>query len=598
MLSDGADVTLAALSSLMSPLVAQVGDLARPETPWPAATTCLAVDEWFRSQPDRSSLLVRDEAGAIGLVSRGTLLLALAGRYGFGRALLGDAPVARVAQWSPAILPAEAPVHEAAAAVLGRDAQCRYDDLLVRWPEGRWGVLSAAGVLEALAGILAAQATTDSLTGLANRERLLAELATPAAIPRQGARPALIFIDLDRFKQVNDVYGHNVGDIVLIEIAERLRRVARPGDVIARLGGDEFVIKLALTPDEGIDPVRNAHAVAQRLLATIIEPIHVGGVTLFVGASVGVAVAGTTGSDPDTLLREADLAMYTAKQAGGDRIELVSSVGRQLAPPLLGLAIDDTLRRALTDKQFRLHYQPIRRLDDNEVVSVEALVRWQDPRHGLRGPDEFLPAAEASGLIVAIDRWVLEEACRQLLEWDADPALSSPPSLNVNLSHPHLSHPELVEHVLGVLHATGLEPRRLRLEIPETASLSDLERAAPALKALRTAGVQLTLDDLGSGSSTLRHLSSLPVDGIKIDRSFIRNLLHNDNDHAVVKLLIDLAHNIGVKVTAEGVETAEQLQALVTLGCSAGQGYYLGRPVPVTPSAHPDWLTARHIARP
>jgi GGDEF domain-containing protein len=255
-------VTLTVLSSLMSPVVAQVGDLARPATPWPADTTCLAADACFQADPERTSLLVCDDSGAIGLVSRDTLLLSLAGRYGFGRALLGKAAVSRVAQWDPTILPAEATVQDAAAALLRRDAGSRYEDLLVRWTRGHWGVLSAAGVLEALAGILAAQATSDSLTGLANRERLLAELAGSPSIAQQGVRPALIFIDLDRFKQVNDVYGHNVGDLVLIEIADRLRRVARPGDVIARLGGDEFVVKLALTSDHSLDPVRNAQVVA------------------------------------------------------------------------------------------------------------------------------------------------------------------------------------------------------------------------------------------------------------------------------------------------------------------------------------------------
>jgi len=572
-----------------------VGALAHRQDPWPRDTSCLAVDEWFHSDLQRTSLLIGDpdRPGHVGLVSRGPFLLCLAGRFGFGRALHGKAPIGLVAQWNPTILPASTPVEQAAEALLDRPVQDRYDDLVIHWPERAWGVLPAAGVLEALAGRLATQATTDSLTGLANRERMLAELAGGQPASSHGSSSALIFIDLDRFKQVNDVYGHNAGDVVLREVATRLTRVARPEDLIARLGGDEFVVKLSLAQDDHHPASQIAHSVAQRLLTAILEPIQVGAATLFVGASVGVAVSGDAGSDPETLLREADLAMYTAKRAGGDRIELIGSVGRQLAPAMQGLAIDGTLRRALRAEEFVLHFQPIRRLTENDkVVSVEALIRWQDPAHGLRSPAEFLPAAEASGLIVAIDRWVLGSACRQVRAWDAHPGLMAPASLNVNLSHPHLSHPGLLEHVVDALDRSGLEPGRLRLEIPETADLRDLERAGPALKALRSLGVQLVLDDLGAGSSTLRHLSSLPVDGIKIDRSFIGNLLDNDNEQAVVKLLIDLAHNIGVKVTAEGVETAEQREVLVALGCVGGQGYFLGRPTPVDLEHPPEWLLA------
>lgn len=569
-----------------------MGTLAQPVVPLPAATRCLAVDEYFHVDGERSSLLVVDpeRPGRVGLVSRPSFLQAMSGRFGFGRALLGNAPISRVAHWDPVVIEADTTVQQAAGAVLQRDGHARYDDLVVSCPDGSWGILSAAAVLEALSHRLAEQAMYDGLTGLANRELLLAELGLRLAAPSQAGVTALMFIDLDRFKQVNDVYGHNAGDLLLQAIAGRLRAAARPEDLVARLGGDEFAVLLTSTLERDEDAAQTANGVAHRLLTAVAGAIAVGGVNLRVGASIGVALAAADGSDADTLLREADLAMYQAKRAGGDRVHLVCGIGRQLAPPLVGLAIDDTLSRALGRREFVLHYQPIKALADGHLFSVEALIRWQDPRHGLRTPGEFLPAAEASGLIVAVDCWVLAEACNQLVRWDSDPAVLAPQHVNVNVSAAHLRDPALLEHVLQALEHSRLAPARLRLELPESASLSTLHHAAPVLNALHEAGVKVILDDLGAGSSTLRHLSDLHLDGIKIDRSFINGLALNDRDHAVVRLLIDLAHNLDLEVTAEGVETAEQLQTLIALGCTYGQGYHLGRPVPADQDGAPPWL--------
>ena len=559
---------------------ARVGSLAVPSAPLDASTSCLTVADRFQVQSERTCLLVVDpeHPAVVGLASRPRFLQELSGRFGFGRALLGKAPIGQVATWSPFVIDADATIQQAAAGVLQRGAEARYDDLVVRFSDGTWGTLTVAAVFEALSRKLADQAMFDALTGLANRELLLAELTQSCEHSRGGARMALLFIDLDRFKQVNDVHGHHAGDQLLQAIAGRLRTAARPGDLVARLGGDEFAVMLTLAAEPALDPARVATAVAQRMLAAIGGPVAFHGVNLMVGASIGVGVSGETGSDPDTLLREADLAMYQAKCAGGDRVHTVSSVGMQLAAPLIGLAVDDTLSRALTGGEFVLHYQPIKDLASGDTVSVEALIRWQHPQRGLLPPAAFLPAAEASGLIIEIDRCVLAEACRQLSRWDRDPDLTAPPYINVNLSTAHLTHPGLVGHVMAALTDSGLPPGRLRLELPETATLRDLQTASGALRALREAGVGLILDDIGAGSSTLRHLSALQLDGVKIDRSFVGGLLLNDRDPAIVRLLIDLAHNINIKVTAEGIETDEQRQALLSLGCSYGQGYHLGRP--------------------
>lgn len=585
-------MSLAGLLPLLVPGPATVGALALPSATVPAATRCAQVDEYFRSGPERSALLIVDaeRPALIGLVCRGRFLQVMAGPFGFGRALLANAPVGRVAVWNPVVLDADTPVHQAAAAVLQRSGDARYDEVVVRLPAG-WGTLSAAAVLESLSRLLAEQAMLDALTGLATREVLLHALTEALADGSSTAGVALLFLDLDRFKQVNDAHGHNVGDRVLQAVATRLRAICRPQDLIARLGGDEFAVMLALPAGESAAATRTATAVAERLLTEIVTPMPLGGISLLVGVSIGVAISAPTGSDPDTLLCEADLAMYAAKRAGGDRIHTVRAVGSQLAAPLRGLAIHDTLRRALEDGQFVLHYQPIQELTSGATVSAEALIRWQHPVHGLLPPGDFLPAAHASGLIIDLDRWVLTTGARQLAAWDQDPKLTAPRYINLNVSAAHLAHPQLHEHVLLALRDGGLPADRLRLELPETATLAELRTAEPALLALRDEGVKLTLDDLGAGSSTLRHLSELPVDGVKIDASFIGGLTVNDRDTAVVRLLIDLAHNLKVNVTAEGIETPEQLRLLTTLGCTYGQGFYLGRPVPVTPDSPPPWLT-------
>ena len=597
-------MTAPGLLPLLAAGASRVLSLAREVTPLPPDTRCLAVDDRFQSDPECASLLVAgpERPDAVGLVQRPRFLQVMSGRFGFGRALFGGAPVADVAVWDPVVIDGGATIQQAAAAVLMRAPEARYDDLVVRLPDRSWGTLSAAAVLEALSRELAERALFDALTGLANRELLLAELAQSQSQESQerpgGACTALLFIDLDRFKQVNDVHGHNAGDALLRAVAGRLLAAARPGDLVARLGGDEFAVMLTLSPERGTDPTRTATAVATRFLRAIAEPVPVAGVNLLVGASIGVAVSATGGSEPDTLLREADMAMYQAKRAGGDRVHTVSSVGSQLSPALVGLAIDDTLARALGDDEFVLHYQPIVDLGSGRTVSVEALIRWQHPTRGLRPPGEFLPAAEASGLVVALDRWVLAAACAQLARWDGQLGTASPAHVDVNVSRPHLAHPGLAEHVLEAVERSGLAAGRLRLELPEVATVSDLQAAAPALDRLRDAGVALTLDDLGAGSSTLRHLSELRLDGVKIDRSFIQGLLLNERDAAVVRLLVDLAHNIGVCVTAEGIESAAQREALVALGCTLGQGYHLGRPVPAAEYARTAAQGVRTAVRP
>ncbi|MFZ5851907.1 MAG: putative bifunctional diguanylate cyclase/phosphodiesterase, partial [Actinomycetota bacterium] len=344
-------------------------------------------------------------------------------------------------------------------------------------------------------------------------------------------------------------------------------------DVVARLGGDEFAVLLALPPAAGPEA---AEAAGHRVRAVLGTPDPELDGSLHSTASVGVAVSERGAADATTLLREADLAMYRGKSAGGDRVVVVRDVGGQLHCPLPG----GELGAALAGDALTLHYQPIVEVATRAVASVEALVRWVHPRQGLLGPARILPEAERHGMLRRLDAWVLHRACADLARWTEQLGAQAPAYVNVNVSSALLAHPDLVATVLAATEAANLDPARLRLEIPEAADLDAVLAAAPQLRELRSQGVSLTLDDMGAGSSSLRHLSQLAVDGLKIDRSFVAGLLGNDRDLAVVRLLVDLGAGLGLLVTAEGVEEADQLARLADLGCPYAQGYHLGRPVP------------------
>jgi diguanylate cyclase (GGDEF)-like protein len=450
-----------------------------------------------------------------------------------------------------------------------------YPDAVVEWPDGSAAILTPAKIFQALAGRLASQALHDPLTGLPNRELFFGHLHRAAA----GAAPGTVvvfFMDMDGFKHVNDELGHNAGDRLLQHVATRLAAAARPGDLLARLAGDEFVVLLEMPASRG--QREHVAQVAERLLAAVEAPLELAGRELRPRISIGAAIAAAE-ADGETLMREADLAMYRAKRAGGNAVVIVDQVGAALRSRALGaLEIDNTLSEALALDQFQVHYQPIVDLASGRTVSLEALVRWAHPTAGLRGPGEFLPVAERTGFIIELGAWVLDEACRQLAEWDRILGTRAPAGINVNLAIRQLADPGLVAVVERALERHDLAPERLTLELPEGATIEELAAARAPVRHLRTLGVRFTLDDLGTGASTLRHLNALTVDGIKVDQSFVAGMLTQRSDHAVVRLLVDLGQTLGIPVTAEGVETAEQLDALREAGCSMAQGYYLSKP--------------------
>jgi diguanylate cyclase (GGDEF)-like protein/PAS domain S-box-containing protein len=416
----------------------------------------------------------------------------------------------------------------------------------------------------------------DPLTGLANRALFIDRIDHAISRLHRSHRGAAVFIvDLDRFKNVNDSLGHNVGDELLVEVATRLRGSLREGDTPARLGGDEFAVLL-----EDLDAIDDAEFAAQRLISTLTEPFRVGGMEVFVGASIGISVVNVDGVTSEELLRNADAAMYRAKVNGNEYRFFESEMH---VAAVARIELESDLRHALFDRQLILHYQPIVSLDTQRVVSVEALVRWQHPARGLLMPNEFVPLAEENGLIVDIGRWVLREACAQAQAWRA--VWNEDLCITVNVSRRQLNDVRLVDDVKNALRASRLDAHALTLEITESALFDDTEVALHRLRMLKELGVKIAIDDFGTGYSSLSSLQSLPVDTLKIDKSFIDGIANGTTAAGVVNAIVGLAETLELETIAEGVEHPDQLERLVDLGCSHIQGFCYSRPLPAADAA-------------
>ena len=420
---------------------------------------------------------------------------------------------------------------------------------------------------------LAYQAFHDPVTDLPNRALFLDRLRhAQARMARIATHYALVFIDLDRFKVVNDSLGHAAGDDLLVQVAGRLQGALRSGDTLGRFGGDEFVVLL-----EDLDCAEEASGIVERLLASLAQPFVLGERELIVTASAGVVIGDGTHLGPDECVREADVAMYRAKARGGGCFEVFRHDIEGGGLPRLDLEID--LRRALAEGELEVHYQPILRTQGQAVVGVEALVRWRHPVRGLVSPAEFIPLAEETGLILPLGRFVLEEACRQIGDWRrAHPELHRL-VVSVNLSPRQFRQTDLDQQVAEALDRSGLDPGSLCLEVTEGVMVEDVEAATSTLNRLKALGVTISVDDFGTGYSSLSYLKRFPIDYVKIDRSFVAGL-DEKVDSEIVRSVIRLAAAIGISVVAEGVENAEQLAQLDALGCPLVQGYHLARPQP------------------
>jgi diguanylate cyclase (GGDEF)-like protein/PAS domain S-box-containing protein len=432
---------------------------------------------------------------------------------------------------------------------------------------------------KAAAARIAHLAHHDSLTGLFNRYSLENRLAQSLlAARRENRQIAIILIDLDRFKVINDTLGHHVGDLLLVEVANRLRACVRQSDIVARLGGDEFVVALTSLASD-----MDAAHVAKKIIAALEIPCEIEGKPLHTTPSVGISLFPDNGEDADVLMKNADTAMYHAKHKGRNNFQFFSPA--MTAAATERLEIEHDLRTALKKCEFELHYQPQICASNGLVHGVEALIRWRHSVHGLIPPLKFIPIAEETGVIEAIGRWVLEEACRQMAEWRR--AGFDLKHVAVNLSAHQLRSQDLASQVKSVIARFGLAPGQLELEITESVAMEDPERAIGQLRDLRDSGVELAIDDFGTGYSSLAYLKMLPIHTLKLDRAFVRDIETDENDAAISSATIALAKNLGLRVVAEGVETEAQRDFLSSHACNLLQGYLFGKPEPA------DVLTAR-----
>ncbi len=524
--------------------------------------------------------------------------------------LAGQVMAGRTACWNDDLAAAPGCPQQAAAAECGFKASCAFPVLLgaevaavlqffatgpLGLDESRLGLLAQVGmqlgrVIERARAeqLLVFNASHDALTNLPNRlhftERLEQAVAACKRDPSVGF--AVLFIDLDRFKIVNDSLGHLAGDELLVQVAARMRLCMRRSDalvhgdmehlgeggLLARLGGDEFTVLL-----EQIEDPSDALRVANRIQEELRRPFCIAGQDIYTGGSIGITLSSTAYDTSAAVLRDADLAMYRAKALGKGRSEIFDQAMHEAA--IARLTLETDLRRALRDREFVLNYQPIVDLATRHVAGFEALVRWQLPGGSMVQPGDFIQVAEETGLIVFLGAWVLREACRQLCAWDAEFAGQKPLTMSVNVSPREFNEPGFVDQVARILRETGVDPTRIRLEITENATMGDAEHAVEVLSRLRALGVQLSVDDFGIGYSSLSYLHRFPLNVLKVDRSFVTNILDRPESRDVISSIVGLARSMGLAVVAEGAEHEGQVAVLKGLGCDYGQGFVFDRPL-------------------
>src|SRR5687767_2679569 len=413
----------------------------------------------------------------------------------------------------------------------------------------------------------------DALTGLPNRALFMDHLKLAIARSRRNSqtRFAVLYLDLDRFKVINDSLGHTIGDQLLVGIADRLKKNLRPGDTVARLGGDEFTVLV-----EDITDDTESIQVAERVQKELSVPFNLSGREVFTTVSMGIAPSATGYERAEDILRDADTAMYRAKSMGKARYEIFDKAMHARAINLLQMETD--MRRALEREEFILHYQPIVALENFRLRGFEALVRWQHPERGFISPMDFIPVAEETGMIVPLGEWVMREACGQMHRWQTSFPLDQPLFITVNLSSKQFTQETLISTFAMILQDTGIKPQSVKLEITESVVMENVDTATDMLRQLRSLGVQLAIDDFGTGYSSLSYLHRFPIDTLKIDRSFVTRMSENNENTEIVRTIVVLAQNLGMDVVAEGVETNEQLVLLQKLGCENGQGYLFSKP--------------------
>ena len=480
--------------------------------------------------------------------------------------------------------------------VLKRDSRCENYEGRFKKKNGEllWGLVSASVIeFDGVPCILAIRrditerkraeeqinhlAFFDQLTGLPNRTLLLDRLnQTMASSLRSGSYGALLLIDLDYFKTLNDTLGHDMGDLLLKQVAQRLTGCVREEDTVARLGGDEFVVMLVSLSENQSEAASRVELVGGKIHAALNKTYELKDATYRISLSIGASVFLGQQIDIDTLLKQADLAMYKAKDAGRNTLRFFDP--DMSLEVLKRASLENDLREAIQKEQFVLHYQA--QLTGSQVTGAEALLRWQHPERGLVFPGEFISSMEETGLILPVGQWVLDVACKHLADWAIQPEMSHL-TLAVNISARQLNHADFVDQVLMALDHYGANPQRLKLELTESLLVNNVEDIIGKMTALKAKGVGFSLDDFGTGYSSLSYLKRLPLDQLKIDQSFVRDILTDPNDAAIAKMIVVLAESLGLTVIAEGVETEAQRDSLSQNGCHAYQGYFFSRPLPL-----------------
>jgi len=544
-----------------------IGELVQSARVVEPSLDCMDLERIFLEDPALTSVLVDWPDTDVRLISRARFFTTLIGRLGYGRVLLARSALSDLAAVETLILQADTSLGVAAAAAATRAGECRQDDVVVRFADGALGTLLVAELFSELALARSFLALHDPLTGLPNRAFFLGRLAhVQAREPSTARELAVLLVDVDDLKSVNDRDGHESGDALLVAIGARMRATLRPGDFLARFGGDEFVILL-----DGISGESDAVSAAMRIVEAFAGDWSPAGHSS--GVSVGAAVAAEA-KTPEALVDNADSAMYAAKRKGKSAHALYSSELDRRAHARYTLLAE--LRRAVEEQQFTVLYQPIVELDGLRMVSIEALVRWQHPTRGFLAPAEFIPAAEEMGLVDAVDSWVLGQALRQVSAWRlANPELREL-TASVNVSPLELARPGFLDRVLRALADASLPPTALTLEITEGVFVEDGAASLTCCELARR-GVRLAIDDFGTGYSSLAYLQRLPIDCLKIDREFVSAARPT---RGLLEGILELARGMGVATIAEGIETAQQLARLRDSGCVMGQGYLLSRPVP------------------
>jgi len=548
-----------------------VGQLIEPVAVLPEDSSCLDVDSAFAQAPDATGLILTTSAGFL-LIDRREFETQVARRLeSEGMDYLGTQVLDVISTSDTLVIPAWVSLDDAYLRMAERPPSSRYKDVIVlNDKSGSVGLIPAATLLDEVARANVREALHDPLTGLANRALLL-EWVEHGLSRRQAAGEfALLFIDLDRFKIINDSIGHAACDELLIGFAERLMQVVRPTDAATRLGGDEFALLL-----DGITGPDDAGEVAQRLLDSLHQPLIVEGREVVQPASIGIVIP-EAGDDVSSLLRKADVAMYDAKRAGGNRYHFFDGALAEAADRRLEIEI--WLHHAIEQEAFEVYYHPIVELDSLQLRGFEALVRGTDPVRGLIPPGEFLGVAEETGMIVEIDRIATRAACLLLGKWQQDHGAAEI-TMSVNLSPQGLNRGDGLAGIYDAIKESNIDSHSLQVEVTETAIVRNLQRASESLQTLRDRGIKIAIDDFGTGYSSMAQLSRLPFDTLKVDRTFISRMSESTSDAAIVRLMVAFARALDLDAVAEGIETVEDLDVLRNMGCINGQGYLFAMPL-------------------